>query len=585
MTSVSIQALATVLLGSAAFLWVALKAPDSELRRPLLFMIAFVVLWMAGQVVMETATTDSAVWNGLCLSFAGACGMGPAWLLLAARYTRSTIFERRPALLVGAGVPPALAYLALLTNDGHHLYAYDMGARILQQAPAHWAGPVFWINLGWQLLLVLGGTALYLRSASTSLSLAQRQHTRWIAASTALPVAATVGRYLDWLPYDFNPVPLSVAICVAAIIGIAIRYRLLDSLPMARRDVIDAIADAVILTDADGLIVDLNPAAEALLGAGKKAMRDQPLARALARLTRDEDVAGAERHLEDGLADHEPPAIALRTRKERDLDVQLGHVCGDEGEPTARFAVIRDVTEARRYERLLRESQQRVVVGGLAAGLAHEVNNPLAFVASNLQQVHRAVTFAPEELEGLEKDRAVELSELAEVVGETIEGVERIAEIVGRIIRPGTLSEDDLVRLDLSRVVQDAVRLVDFHGESTVRTWVEPMDALPQIEGCPERLSQALLNLLLNAQQAAGAVSEGSLFIDAAGDRDGVALRLGVRDASGAPFAGTLPTASGDPTSEAELSAAYETVREHGGALESGAEPGVLFVLRLPAAA
>jgi nitrogen-specific signal transduction histidine kinase len=89
---------------------------------------------------------------------------------------------------------------------------------------------------------------------------------------------------------------------------------------------------------------------------------------------------------------------------------------------------------------MLRESQQRVIVGGLAAGLAHEVNNPLAFVASNLQQIHRTSTFDPSELEPFEKERAEELAELTEVVAETIDGVSRIAGIVGRIIRPGTLS-------------------------------------------------------------------------------------------------------------------------------------------------
>jgi nitrogen-specific signal transduction histidine kinase len=372
---------------------------------------------------------------------------------------------------------------------------------------------------------------------------------------------------------------------VAAIIAVAVRYRLLDTLPLARRDVIDAINDAVILTDGDGLILDLNPSATQLLDAGRP-MRDVPLARALARLAGEDDMAGAQRNVEETLSAGGPATLALRTHDQRDLEIQIGSVSDAEGEPSARFAVVRDVTEARRYERLLRESQQRVVVGGLAAGLAHEVNNPLAFVASNLQQVQRTVTFLPEELESFEKRRAEELSELAEVVGETIDGVKRIAEIVGRIIRPGTLSEDDLVRLDLSRVIQDAVRLVEFHGESSVRTCIEPMEGLPQIDGCPERLSQALLNLLLNAQQAAGAVQEGSLYISAASDREGVALRLGVRDGRGEPYAGVLsapPAASF--TSQAELSAAYETVREHGGALESGTEPGVLFVLRLPAAA
>ena len=296
-------------------------------------------------------------------------------------------------------------------------------------------------------------------------------------------------------------------------------------------------------------------------------------------------MAGAERNLEEALSSGRTTTLALRTRLRRDLEIQVGSVCDAEGEPSARFAVVRDVTESRRYERLLRESQQRVVVGGLAAGLAHEVNNPLAFVASNLQQVQRAVTFRPEELEPFEKERAEELSELSEVVGETIEGIERIAEIVGRIIRPGTLSEDELVRLDLAKVVEDAVRLVEFHGESPVRIQIETEECLPPVEGCPERLSQAMLNLLLHAQQASAGLDEGSLRVRLGADREGVALRLRLCNAEGEPWTGSgRSRATPGATAEAELSAAYETVREHGGALESGSEPGVLFVLRLPAA-
>jgi PAS domain S-box-containing protein len=584
MTGIRGQALLTVLLGCVAFVWVAKRANRNELRGPLLAVLGFLIAWMSGRGLMETPDADGLARVGLMVSYFGACGLGPAWLVLCARFTRSQLFERQPGLFAVAGVPPAIAYLAMLTNEGHRLWADSLDPQLMRTSPADWGGPIFWMALAWQIVLVVTGSGLLLRS--TSLSIAQRRRSRLVGLMTILPIGATLVGYLDLLPIGTDPVPLMSAITVAAIIVIAIRYRLLDFLPLARRDVIDALSDAVILTDADGAILDLNPAAVDVLGSRRRPMRDRPLARVLSRLVPDDEMSPTERNLENALASAESVALSLHTREQRDLEIQIGSVRDAGGEPSARFAVVRDVTESRRYERLLRESQQRVVVGGLAAGLAHEVNNPLAFVASNLHQVHRMVTFSDEELESFEKHRAEELSELAEVVGETIDGVERIAEIVGRIIRPGTLSEDDLVRLEMGRVIEDAVRLVELHGESAVRTCVESSDLLPQIEGCPERLSQALLNLLLNAQQLAGRVPDASLFIETAGDRDGIAVRVGIRDGRGEPFRGALPAqAATGSTAEAELSAAYETVREHGGALESGTEPGVLFVMRLPAAA
>lgn len=584
MSGTGVQALLTVLIGSGALLWVARRARRAELRPPLFALLGFLVLWQGGHALAEASRAEAVDIFALHVSYLGACGLGPSWLFLAARFTRSRFFERQPGLLLAAYVPPAIAYLAFLTNGGHRLWATSLRASLEGPAVA-WGGPVFWMALAWQLVIVLGGAVLFLIWASSSIARPQQVRARVIAAVSMISVGVTVAYYLDLLPVGFDPVPVTSAIAIGTIIAIAIRFRLLDFLPLARRDVIDAISDAVILSDAEGLILDLNPAARSLLEAGRS-MRERPLARTLSRLVPEEEMSAAERDLEEALRSGKPATLSLRTRQERELEVQIGSVCDAGGEPTARFAVVRDLTEARRYERLLRESQQRVVVGGIAAGLAHEVNNPLAFVASNLHQVHRAVSFQPEELEALPPKRAEELAELSEVVAETIEGVERIASIVGRIIRPGTLSEEDLVRLDLGRVIEDAVRLVEFHGESTVRTHVAPMDRLPPIEGCPERLSQALLNLLLNARQAVGSVPDGSLFIEASSDRDGVAVELGIRDAEGESFRGALPSHTGTcPTSEAELSAAYETVREHGGTLESGSEPGVLFVLRLPAAA
>ena len=111
------------------------------------------------------------------------------------------------------------------------------------------------------------------------------------------------------------------------------------------------------------------------------------------------------------------------------------------------------------------------------------------------------------------------------------------------------------------------------------------MQQLPDTEGCPEQLCQALLNLLLNAQTVAESVPDASLFIDAIPDGGGVAVRLSVRGPDDSPWHSGLPlTAPASPTAEAELSAAYKTVREHGGTLATGGEAGLLFVLRLPAA-
>ena len=582
MTAIGVQALVTVLLGGAAFIHIARRGGRSELRLPLLCVLGFLLVWMGGRLVIEQTASDAVARAGMLVSYFGACGLGPSWLFLAVRFTRAPLFERQPGLLAASCVPPAIAFLALLTNDGHRLFSEIVGVEILRQGPLAWGGPVFWAALVWQILLVLGGVALFMRYAAESLSEARRRHAQWIAAAAFLPLLATVAAYLELLPGHLDLAPAASGVAVAAIIAIAMRYRLFDSLPLARRDVIDALGDGVILTDADGVILDLNPAARELLGGGARPLRDQPLARRLARLARELEMEAAEQTIEAALASGRSMSVPLKTRGERELELRVGCVRDHEGEPSARFAVVRDLTETRRYERLLRDSQQRVVVGSLAAGLAHEINNPLAFVASNLHQIRRVAGFSAAELESFEKSRAVELGELAEVVTETLEGVERIAEIIGRIIRPGSLAETSASRLDLARVVQDAVQLVDFHAEHPVVTQVVPMAELPPVEGSQERLSQALFILLMNAQTAAAVVPDASLRVDAAPDGGGVALRLRLCGKDGRPAA-AAPITAASPSAAGELSAAYEAVKEHGGTLEAGSETGTLFTLRLPA--
>jgi PAS domain S-box-containing protein len=585
MSAATFQNLVLSLLGIAAFLHLMRLRPRTDIHAAVLCLLGSLTLIFASHAAIDAARSDWLARTALYVGYVGVCVMTPSWLWFAARFTRSEFAERRPGLPLAAAIPPTVALLALVTNDGHRLFAASLDHELLRQGPHAWAGPVFWASLSWQLLVALVGVAMF---AGYAMRLAprQRRHAYGIAVSAALPTFATIAHHLELLPFEADPIPLTSGLGVGGIVWIAIRYRLADVLPIARREVIDELPDAVVLADVDGNLLDLNPAATRLLLLTAKAARlGPPLARTLSRLAADEQRADVENALVEALACGAPVGMPLRTRGEREIEIQIDTVYRD-GNPSGRYALIRDVTETRRYERMLRESQQRVIVGGLAAGLAHEVNNPLAFVASNLQQIHRIATFDPCELEPLEKRRAEELAELSEVVAETIEGVARITEIVGRIIRPGTVSEDDFVRLDIGRVIQDAVRLIELHGQYAKALRVLPVgDDLPPVEGSPERLSQALLNLLLNAQQACQSLPDSVVTIEARAEAGGVAVEIGVCSDSGSSWSGQLPEiAPSGSAAEAELSAAYEIVREHGGSLEAASARTSFFVVRLPAA-
>jgi|GEM_PF-635771 len=127
--------------------------------------------------------------------------------------------------------------------------------------------------------------------------------------------------------------------------------------------------------------------------------------------------------------------------------------------------------------------------GTLAAGLAHELNNPLAFVAANLNQ-----------LEALQKDRSAR-GEFEEVLQETRDGIARMGGIVGQLdgIARGSTGQDQEV--DLCAVVESVLPIVRQRAGNRVKLELELSHAL--VRGDANLLGQVILNLALNALHAA----------------------------------------------------------------------------------
>jgi len=154
----------------------------------------------------------------------------------------------------------------------------------------------------------------------------------------------------------------------------------------------------------------------------------------------------------------------------------------------------RDVTERRRTEHALRVSERMASVGTLAAGVAHEINNPLTYVLLNLNYLRDQV------VEAQHGGRAnAERMELA--VDRALEGAERVSAIVKDL---RTLSRPDdrgIKPLDPCALVASALRMVgnDIRHRATL---IEDIQPVPHVLGNEAQLSQVFLNLLVNALQS-----------------------------------------------------------------------------------
>ena len=248
-----------------------------------------------------------------------------------------------------------------------------------------------------------------------------------------------------------------------------------------------------------------------------------------------------------------------------------------------------ELLEERSVERQLQQAQRMESVGQLAAGIAHEINNPMAFVRANLGALDEVAASLRKSLaSGSTHEVENSLDELSAVVEESREGVERTIAIA-RDMREFAHSGDELrARVDLEEILESCTRVAAIvgRGDGQVALTAEP--AL-WVEGAPESLRQAFLNLIVNGLQAAG--PEGRVWIDAA--RDGSAIRVrihddgpGVPEAHRArlfePFYSTRPGGEGTGLG---LYMSQQILARHEGTIgvDDGPEGGALFVVDLPA--
>ncbi len=135
------------------------------------------------------------------------------------------------------------------------------------------------------------------------------------------------------------------------------------------------------------------------------------------------------------------------------------------------------------------QSEKLAIVGRLASGVAHEINNPLAYVGSNVNFVHTEL------LEGQELNR----EELAEVLAETRVGIQHIRQIVSDLRGFALMDANEPMACSLADVVADALKLASLRLKHVSLLRVDVPADLPEIFAVRQRLVQVVLNLLINA--------------------------------------------------------------------------------------
>ncbi len=177
--------------------------------------------------------------------------------------------------------------------------------------------------------------------------------------------------------------------------------------------------------------------------------------------------------------------------------------------------VARDVTERKQMQGRLLLADRMASVGILAAGVAHEVNNPLSYVIANLDFLREEIPrirkrlaetpgsapAAPVSAEDAGGLFAPDLGEIEETVRETREGAERVRLIVRDLRTFSRIDEETRGPLDPGRAIEAAIHMASAGIRPRARL-VTRLGPTPRVRANESRLSQVVLNLLINAAQA-----------------------------------------------------------------------------------
>jgi len=159
--------------------------------------------------------------------------------------------------------------------------------------------------------------------------------------------------------------------------------------------------------------------------------------------------------------------------------------------------IARNVTRMKQTQAKLLLADRMMSIGALAAGTAHEINNPLTYVQGN-------VSFALEELASTGTEQPLDeetYADLLEALREAQEGAERVRIIVRRLQAFARADQETQRRVDLNRVVEEAVNMAftEFRHRARLR---KELGESVVVYGNAARLGQVVLNLLLNAAHA-----------------------------------------------------------------------------------
>jgi signal transduction histidine kinase len=554
-------------LTAATALAVWTRDPANRRVWPIASVSGFASVWAFCEVVWNLAGDAESALAWMHVSALGWVPIGPAAFhaLMVARDRDTRLV--RSAIRINYAVSGALLLLALTTPW-----------TISGALPTWWGwtvvpGPA----MGVQYAITGGSVGAGLLLGWIRDTLAPEERRRVVAVRVAIGVPLVVASLTDViLPMlGYFELPRLGTLSLAVIGGVHVwsfvRYG--DSILVPEgltARVLRTLPDGMASLTLEGRVRAANERLGALLGVAPASLAGERFGPFLSL-----DVLHPPRELRD-------VECRLLPREGAPVDVSLSTLLHRDrrGWPSGIVLIVRDLREVVALRSRLLTSGRMAAVGELAAGIAHELNNPIAYVRANLSLLREHVETLRKGIGGGPAAAVLVpvLAEAEEIVDESLEGMDRAAGIVRDVREFSHAGSGERQSADLRDLVQQSARVARL--QLPRRAEVElALEGLPPIECEPQRLKQLFLNLLVNAAQALG--EGGRIRVTGTPHGNGVTLRF-LDDGCGIapehlerifdPFFTTKPVGIGTGLG---LAIAFRIVEEHGGRITVSSVLGV----------
>ncbi len=349
--------------------------------------------------------------------------------------------------------------------------------------------------------------------------------------------------------------------------------------------IIDNIDDAVIAINQTGTIILFNPAAQNFTGLSER----QALGKVFCDCFQQQESLCelARTTLREGrsLSDHEAVTFeSLGRRRKRQLSVSVSPILASTGQQQGAIVIMHDLTQVRSLEEAVRHADRLTMVGTMAAGLAHEIKNPLGGIKGAAQLLQ------------MELSEHYDLQEYTSLI---IRESERINRIIVELLDLAAPRRNRLEPVNINQLLNEIITL-HRHSEAArhvnFKLLLDP--SIPSIYGDSDLLSRLLLNLLKNAWEASSEHTEiiietridGEYYLSVEGSRPTPLIQVSISDRGPGlsrteieqiftPFYTTKDGGSG-----LGLPICQKIVADHGGLLHFNEHPdgGTIVTVSLP---